>query len=311
MQIHPVPLKDVAAVLHARFTGDPSLPVKGFNEIHRVAEGDCAFVDHPKYYDKVLNSRATVIIINKEVECPKGKGLIIHDEPFTAFKKLTEHFHQRTFSKHQVSTSARLGEGCTVMSGVFIGDNVVTGKNCVFHPNVVIYDNCVIGDNVIIHANSTIGGDAFYFRKRANNYEPMYSCGNVEIGDDVIIGSNCSVDRGATHTTRIGRGTRIDNLVQVGHDVIIGEMCLFAAQVGIAGACTIGNKVTIWGQAGISSGITIGDGATVLAQSGVGEDIPAGKTFFGSPAGDSRHKMRELFALKQLPDLISKLYKKG
>jgi UDP-3-O-[3-hydroxymyristoyl] glucosamine N-acyltransferase len=131
----------------------------------------------------------------------------------------------------------------------------------------------------------------------------------VVIEDNVVLGSNCTIDKGVTDETRIGKGSILDNQVHVGHDVKIGEMCLFAAQVGIAGACTIGNKVTVWGQVGISSGITIGDNAVILAQSGLGENVAAGKTFFGTPAGDAREKMREVFALKQLPSLIGKLYK--
>jgi UDP-3-O-[3-hydroxymyristoyl] glucosamine N-acyltransferase len=132
----------------------------------------------------------------------------------------------------------------------------------------------------------------------------------VVIEDDVVLGSNCTIDRGVTDVTRIGKGTIMDNQIHVGHDVLIGEMCLFAAQVGIAGATTIGNKVTVWGQVGISSDVSIGDGATILAQSGVGENVPPGKTYFGTPAGEAKQKMRELFAAKQLPDLIKKLYGK-
>ena len=130
------------------------------------------------------------------------------------------------------------------------------------------------------------------------------------VEDDVVIGASCTIDRGVTDVTRIGKGSVLDNQVHVGHDVLIGEMCLFAAQVGIAGATTIGNKVTVWGQVGFSSGLNIGDGATILAQSGVGENVPAGATYFGTPAGESRQKMRELFAGRQLPELIRKLYEK-
>jgi UDP-3-O-[3-hydroxymyristoyl] glucosamine N-acyltransferase len=314
MQIPPTPLKDIAALIDAKFIGDSQHEVSGFNEIHRVMPGDCVFVDHPKYYDKALGSAASTIIINKEVDCPKGKALIIHPEPFTAFNTLTKHFSPRTNSgKHigkHISDSAQIGLQTVIMPGCFIGNHVTIGNNCLLYPNVVIYDGTVIGDNVVIHANTSVGSDAFYFKKRAENFEPLYTCGNVIIENDVVIGSNCTIDKGVTATTKIGRGTIIDNQVHVGHDVLIGEMCLFAAQVGIAGACNIGDKVTVWGQVGISSGITIGNGATILAQSGVGEDVPDGKTFFGTPASDAKEKIREIMALKQLPGLINKLYGK-
>jgi UDP-3-O-[3-hydroxymyristoyl] glucosamine N-acyltransferase len=310
MQINPTPVKDIAALIGSEFIGDARHLVRGFNEIHRAIKGDCIFVDHPKYYEKALTSAASTIIINKKVPCPEGKALIIHAEPFTAFNTLTKHFRPPGYPTKNISDTAKIGQNTIIMPGCVIGNHVVVGDNCILYPNVVIYDYCKVGNNVVIHANTSVGSDAFYFKKRDKNFEPLYTCGEVMIEDDVVIGSNCTLDKGVTDTTRIGKGSILDNQVHVGHDVLIGEMCLFAAQVGIAGACTFGNKVTVWGQVGFSSGLTIGDGATILAQSGVGENVAAGKTYFGSPAGDAKEKMRELFAAKQLPGLISKLYDK-
>lgn len=310
MQIPTTPLKDIAAIIEAEYIGSDNHPVSGFNEIHRVKPGDVVFVDHPKYYEKALGSAASTVLINKKVDCPPGKALLLHAEPFAAFNTLTRHFMPRHPGGDNISPSAVIGKSSLLMPGVVVGHHVRIGENCVIHPNVVIYDHSVIGNNVIIHANASIGSDAFYLKKRSGTFEPLYSCGYVEIADHVIIGAGCTIDRGVTDVTRIGKGTALDNHVHVGHDVLIGETCLFAAQVGIAGACTIGNNVTVWGQAGISSGLHIGDGATILAQSGVGENVPAGKTYFGSPAGDAREKMREVFATKQLPELIGQLYKK-
>lgn len=310
MKINSTSVLSIAELIQAKIIGDASHPVTGFNEIHRVESGDCVFVDHPKYYDKALKSAATTIIINKEVDCPKGKALIIHPEPFTAFNFLTNHFNPRSYSTQAISNSATIGKNSVILPGCFIGNNVIIGDNCVIHPNVVIYDNCEIGNNVTIHANTTIGSDAFYFKKRETRFEALYSCGKVIIENDVVIGANCSIDKGVSAITRIGKGSILDNHIHIGHDVCVGEMCLMAAQVGIAGACTIGNKVTIWGQVGISSGITIEDGVTILAQSGVGENLKAGKTYFGTPAVEAKEKMREIFAAKQLPSLIHKLYDK-
>lgn len=310
MKIKATPLKEIASIIHAKYIGDENHLITGFNEIHRVEPGDVVFVDHPKYYEKALNSAATTVIINKEIDCPEGKALIICDEPFTAFNTLTRHFQPLTYSTSNISPSAKIGKNVTIMPGVYIGNNVEIGDNTILHPNVVIYNNCVIGNNVIIHANSTIGGDAFYYKKRTDHFEQLQSVGRVIIKDNVTIGCNCTIDKGVTADTIIGKGCILDNHIQVGHDVVIGEMCLFASHVGIAGACNIGNKVTMWGQVGISSGITIEDGAVILAQSGLGEDVKSGLTYFGTPAGKSKEKMRELFALKQLPDLIKKLYDK-
>lgn len=300
MQIKATPAKKIAQLIGARYLGPDDHVVTGFNEIHRVQGGDCLFVDHPKYYDKALQSAATTIIINKEVDVPSGKAIIIHEEPFTAFNKLTAHFNPLLLSRQHIAATAKIAPSAVIMPGCFVGEHTVIGENTVLHPNVVVYHNCTIGNNVTVHANTTIGSDAFYFKKRSNHFETLYSCGTVVIEDDVTIGAACTIDRGVSAETRIGKGTVLDNQVHVGHDVVIGSLCLFAAQTGIAGACTFGNQVTVWGQVGFTSGITIGDGATILAQSGVGENVPPGKTYFGSPAGEARQKMREVAAVKEL-----------
>lgn len=310
MQIPATSLKAISEIINARYIGDANHPITGFNEIHRVQNGDVVFVDHPKYYDKALHSAATTIIINKEVDCPQGKALIIHPEPFTAFNVLTRHFQPLQYASSPISNSASIGQNTVIMPGCFIGNNVTIGNNCILHPNVIVYDNCMIGDNVIIHAGTVIGADGFYFKNRKTHFEQLQTCGRVIIEDDVHIGANCTFDKGVTSDTIIGKGTIMDNMVHVAHDVIIGEMCLFAAAVAIAGCCTIGNRVTLWGQVGISSNITIGDGAVVQAQSGVGENVPEGKVYFGTPAYEARAKMKEVFAVKQLPELIHKLYGK-
>lgn len=310
MIIDPTKLKDIAAIVNAVFIGDENHLITGFNEIHRVVHGDVVFVDHPKYYDKALQSAATTIIINKEVECPQGKALIIHQEPFSAFNQLTQHFQPKIYSTQPISSTAKIGKNTVIMPGCFIGNHVVIGDDCILHPNVVVYDHCVIGNGVIIHAGTIVGSDGFYFKNRTTHFEQLHTCGRVVIKDNVHIGANCTFDKGVTSDTIIGKGTIIDNLVHIAHDVVVGEMCLFAANVAIAGCCTIGNHVKMWGQVGISSDITIGDNAVIQAQSGVGENVPAGKVYFGSPAYDARAKMKEVFAVKQLPSLIHKLYGK-
>ena len=290
----PYTLKQIATIIGAKYVGDENFPVFGMNEIHVVQMGDIVFVDHPKYYDKALESRATVILINKEVECPKGKALLISDDPFRDFNKLTQYFKPFERATATIAPTATIGEHTIIQPGVFIGNHVTIGKHCVIHPNVSIYDHCEIGDFVTIHAGTVLGADAFYYKKRANGYDKLKSGGRVVIEDNVDLGALCTIDRGVTADTTIKKGTKIDNHVH------IGERCLIASQTGIAGCVVIEDDVTIWGQVGMTSGITIGKKAVILAQSGVSKSLEGGHTYFGYPAGEAREKYKEMTALKQL-----------
>lgn len=303
----PYSLKELAEILECDFAGPAEHEVLGINEIHVVRPGDLVFVDHPKYYDKALQSAATTVLINKEVELPEGKGLLISDDPFRDFNKLTRRFRPFESANSPVAESAVIGEGTIIQPNCFIGHNVKIGKNCRIHSNVSIYDDCTIGDNVIIHANTVVGSDAFYYKKRPEGYDQLASGGRVVIEDNVHLGASCTVDRGVSASTTIGAGTKVDNHVQIGHDTIIGKNCLFAAQVGIAGCVVIEDEVTLWGQVGVSSGITIGSKAVILAQGGVAKSLVGHKTYFGSPAEDARKKWRELASIRLLPQIIEKL----
>jgi len=237
-------LNGIAALIHAKFVGKPDFIITGINEIHVVEPGDIVFVDHPKYYDKALNS----------------------NQP-----------------------------------NVFIGNDVIIGKNCVIHPNVCIYDGVNIGNSVTIHAGSILGADAFYYKNRAiTGYDKLISCGSIKIEDNVDIGALCTIDKGVSGVTTIKEGTKLDNQVHVGHDTVIGKRCLIASQTGIAGCVIIEDNVTIWGQVGTTSGITIGEGAIIMGQTGVTKSVKGGKTYFGTPISESREKLKELAFLKRL-----------
>lgn len=313
----PQKIKDLAALIGAEVVGNTELLVDGINELNVIRSGDVGFVDHPKYYDKTLSSNASAVIINKKVECPAGKALLISDDPFRDFNKLTTHFSGRTLSASDagyvktffLSSSATVGNDTCIMPNVFIGDNVKIGDNCIIHPNVSIYDNCMIGNNVILHSGVVIGADAFYYKKRPSGYDRLLSCGITVIEDDVEIGACSTVDRGVTGETVIGKGTKIDNHVMVGHDTKVGKNCLFASQVGISGACVIEDDVILWGQVGVPSKIRIGKGAVLLGQSAPAKDVEGGKTYLGSPADESMKKFRELAMLRKLPELFGKLDK--
>lgn len=307
----PVFLKEIAALISAEIVGDAASQAYGINEIHKVEEGDLCFVDHPKYYDASLNSAATHIIINtKDVTVPAGKNLLVTAEPFEAYLKIVNHFRPLHPAKKLQNENAVIGEGTVIMPNVFIGKDVKIGNNCVIYPNVTLMDYTEIGNNVIIQSGTVIGSDAFYYNTKKNRevwYKKMQSCGSVIIEDDVEIGANCTIDRGVTASTRIGKGTKMDNLVHIGHDTNIGRNCLFAAQVGIAGACVIEDGVVLWGQVGVSKTLTIGANAVVLAQSGIPSSLDGNKAYFGTPAIDAQSKRKELVWIKRIPEMWEKL----
>lgn len=300
-------LKDIAAIIDSEYIGDDNFPVHGMNEIHVVEPGDIVFVDHPKYYDKALQSAATIVLINKQVDCPEGKALLISDDPFRDFNKLTRHFRPFQSSSTSISATAKIGEGTVIQPNSFVGNNVKIGSNCLIHSNVSIYDNTVIGNNVIIHSGTILGADAFYYKKRPEGFDQLLSGGRVIIEDNVGLGALCTIDKGVTGDTTIGEGSKIDNQVHVGHDTVIGKRCLIAAQTGIAGCVVIEDEVTLWGQAGTTSGITIGAKAVILAQSGVSKSLEGGKVYFGSPAEESREKMKQMAHIKRIPEILEKI----
>ncbi len=297
-------LKQIAEIINSDYVGADDFLVLGMNEIHVVEPGDIVFVDHPKYYDKALNSKATIVLINKKVDCPEGKALLISDDPFRDFNKLTEFFKPFQASEKMIADSAKIGKGTTIQPNVFIGENVIIGNNCVIHPNVTIYNDTIIGDNVIIHANTVLGSDAFYYKNRPEGFDRLKTGGRVVIENNVEIGASCTIDKGVTGDTTIKEGTIIDNQVQIAHDTVIGKKCLIASHVGIAGCVVIGNEVTIWGQAGITSGITIGDKAIISAKAGVSKSLEGGKHYFGIPAEDFRSKYKEIASIKKIPEIL-------
>lgn len=303
----PHTLQQITTLIDCESVGPSDFPVLGMNEIHVVREGEIVFVDHPKYYDKALESRASVILINKRVDCPEGKALLISDDPFRDFNKLTDFFKPFEQSTNLISTSAKIGQNTVIQPNTFIGNNVVIGNNCIVHSNVSIYDNCIIGDHVIIHAGTTLGSDAFYFKNRPEGFDKLKSGGNVVIKNHVEIGSGCTIDKGVTGSTTIEEGTKLDNQVQVGHDTVIGKKCLIAAQCGIAGCVIVEDEVTLWGQVGVTSAITIGKKAIVLAQTGISKSIEGGKTYFGSPVEEARRKLKQLADVKKIPLILKKL----
>jgi UDP-3-O-[3-hydroxymyristoyl] glucosamine N-acyltransferase len=307
---NPVPVTTIAQMIGATISGNAEGMATGINEIHKVEEGDLVFVDHPKYYDKCINSAASFIIINKEADVPEGKALLIVDNPFDAYSKIVNHFRPFEAALKTQSDSAVIGANTFIYPTAFIGNHVSIGQNCIIYPNVSIMDHCVVGDNVIIQSGTTIGSDAFYYNTKKNRdmwYKKMPSCGRVVIEDDVEIGAGCTIDRGVSNDTRIGKGTKFDNLIHIGHDTVIGNNCLFAANVVVGGCTIIKDGVTIWGGVIVNKTLTIGENAVLLGRTGVGSDLEGNKTYWGAPAREASVVQREMVWIRRIPELWAKV----
>jgi len=299
--------KQIADWTNSEVIGDGAAAVTGLNEIHNVEPGDITFVDHEKYYEFTLKSKATFVLINKRIDAPEGKTLLYNTNPFLAYNYLAERFKPELRSGHAIAPTAKIGEGSFIYPNVYVGEYVRIGKNCTIHPNTTIYAYTEIGDNVIIHANTTIGGDAFYYKKQAAQYDKMHSAGKVVVANDVEIGAGCTIDAGVSSDTVIGKGTKIDDQVHIGHDVKIGEHCIIAGQVGIAGNTKVGNWVILYGKVAVNKNIEIGDRAVVMATTAVPKSLEGGKTYIGIPAEEARTFARQYAIIKKLPDLWEKL----
>lgn len=303
----PTTVEAIANIIGCPFVGNDQIEVTGLNEIHVVKPGNIVFVDHPKYYKKALESLADVIIINKEVEFPEHKAIIISEHPFDDFNRLIKHFGTFEHWNTDRGLNTNIDETAVIYPNVTIGNFVEIGKNSVVLAGAVLSDYTIIKDNVIIGPNAVIGHSAFYYKKKPTGYDRLLSCGRTIIENNVEIGALATIDRGVTGDTIIGEGSKLDNQVHIGHDTVVGKHCLLAANVGVAGCVTIEDHVTLWGQVGVTSDVIIGEKAVVQAQSGVARSLKGGFTYFGSPAAEARSVLREMAALRKLPSIIENL----
>ncbi len=303
----PLIASEIAKRFNAKLIGNAENKITSINEIHKVENGSLTFVDHLKYYQKVLDSEATIILINKKATCPEGKTLLVVKDPFEVYNTLALEARPFIAATKMISDTATIGEGTIIQPNVFIGNHVTIGKNCIIHPNVTIYDYSEIGDNVIINSNTAIGNDAFYYHGNNGAYDKMHTIGKTIIKDDVEIGASCSIASGVSGVTQVGKGSKIDSQVHIGHGTVIGNNCLFAAQVAIAGKTYIGDNVVLYGKVGVSKGLMIGKNAVVLASSNVDKTLEGNKTYFGSPAIDARDKWKEKVYVRMLPKVWNKI----
>ncbi|MEO7176196.1 MAG: LpxD N-terminal domain-containing protein [Saprospiraceae bacterium] len=296
----PKTIKAIASEYNAQIIGDESQMITGINEINKVELGDITFVDVEKYFQKSINSQASVVLINKVATCPPGKTLLLVDQPFEVYNDLVLKERPLLPLTAQISPSAVIHPSAIIEPGVVIGHHVSIGANSWIQANVYLGEYTQIGNDVCIQAGTLIGTDAFYYKKQDGKYIKWRSGGRVIIEDNVDIGAGCTINKGVSGDTIIGEGSKLDCQIHVGHGVVIGKNCLFASQVGIGGKTIIEDDVVLYGQVGLAQRLRIGKGVTVLAQSGVGKDLEAGKTYFGSPADEVKIKFRELTVLKQL-----------
>ncbi len=296
----PIPVKELALRFNMKLIGNTDQLIYGINEIHKVTEGDLTFVDAEKYYQKSIQSAASIILINKETEVPQGKTLLITENPFEVYNTLVLEARPEMPQLSAISDTAIIHPDAIIEANVQIGHHVVIGAHSWIQCNAVIGEFSVIGDHVKIQSGAVIGSDAFYYKKTEDGFKKWRSGGRVIIRDHVDIGAGCTINKGVSGDTIIGEGTKIDCQVQIGHGVVIGKHCLIAAQVGIAGKTQLGDHVTIYGQVGITQNLQIGDRVTILAQSGVDKNLETGKTYFGSPCEEARPKLKELATLRMI-----------
>ncbi len=304
----PIPVEEIAQKIGAKIIGSKTLMATGINEIHQVEAGDITFVDVEKYFNKSLNSAATIIILNKKTKCPKGKALLLCDDPFLAYNQLILEQRPLRPLTETISSAAEIHPTAHIEPNVVIGPDVKIGAHSHIQANVVISEHTTIGAHVTIQSGCIIGTEAFYFKRTSDGYEKWRSGGRVIIEDHVEIGAGCTINKGVSGDTVIGEGSKLDCQIHIGHDVKVGKRCLIAGQVGIGGNTELGNEVVLYGQVGIVNNLKIGANAVVLAGAGVTKDLEAGKTYFGSPAAETRTKFRELAALRHLPEFFAKYY---
>jgi UDP-3-O-[3-hydroxymyristoyl] glucosamine N-acyltransferase len=323
-----VTLEAVARAIDGTVVGDGSVEITGVAGIREAREGELTFLANPRYEPYLELTQASAVIVS-ENHRNIGKPLIQNPNPYLAFLKAVRFFagdaerpcagvhstaiiapdaviaEDASIGPHAVIESeARIGSRAIVQAGCYVGARARLGDEVLLYPNVTIREACVLGDRVIVHSGTVIGSDGFGFVRDGDVYRKLPQVGTVEIGDDVEIGANVTIDRATTGTTRIGAGSKIDNLVQIAHNVQIGKSCIIVAQVGISGSTVLGDHVVLAGQVGIVGHIEIGDGASVGAQSGVSKSVKAGERMFGYPAMPLRQAKRIEASIRNLPELI-------
>lgn len=322
--------RELAKILKTGLLGDPEVEILGVAPLSRAGGSDLSFLANPKYRKDALACGAGALLVSEGESFP-GRTLLPCANPYAAFAKALRLFHPEAPAPPGIHASAvvdagsliastasvgacavvgagaSIGERSAIGAGSVIGKGCVIGEDCTLHPRVVLYDGTLIGDRVILHSGCVVGSDGFGYAQEGGTHVKIPQVGRVVIEDDVEIGANTTVDRGALEETRIGRGSKIDNLVQVGHNVVLGAGCILVAQSGISGSTALGAGVVIAGQSGAVGHIRIGDGAKVGAKSAVTKDVPPGGFVTGHPAQDHRLWLRERALVGKLDHVLERL----
>ena len=327
-----VTVAQLASLVQGTIHGNPLLVVEAARSLPEAGPSDITFIEHERHQRSIKDTRAGALVVPTAVVAKLSEDdrqrltLLEVADPLLAFVRVVQHLHGEPTRpqagidlRASVDPSAKLGPDCSVMPFAVIGKNCVLGARCQIHPGVVLGEGCILGDDVIlypgvvlyhgtilghrviVHAHAVLGADGFGYRFQNGRHVKVPQLGHVEIGDDVEIGACTTVDRGTFQATRIGQGTKIDNLVMIAHNCRIGQHNLIVSQVGIAGSCVTGNFVVMAGQVGVADHVTIHDGAVIGAGSGVPSDIPAGQRYLGYPCWPEREAKRILMSLSNLP----------
>jgi UDP-3-O-[3-hydroxymyristoyl] glucosamine N-acyltransferase len=321
---------DVAKLVGGSLIGAGDVDVHSVASLADATAHDVSFLGNEKYRPQVLTSAAGVVLLPRDFDAPppSGRAWILCDDPSSSFSCAVMQFAppMPTYApgKHPsavvaadadvhasahvgpcavIESGAAIGENSVIGAGVFVGENARLGGDCFIHPNVTIREWCVLGERVIVHSGTTIGSDGFGFIPGASGHEKVPQVGIVQIDDDVEVGAQVAIDRARFGRTWIQRGVKIDNLVQIAHNVVIGEHCFIVAQVGVSGSSNVGRGAILAGQVGVAGHLEIGPGAVIMGQSGVTRDVPAGATLFGTPAISRKEFAREKMLLHQCGDL--------
>jgi UDP-3-O-[3-hydroxymyristoyl] glucosamine N-acyltransferase len=327
----------ISILLNGKIEGDADASISSFGKIEEAKEGQLTFLANPKYEDFLYTTHASVAIINNGYELREKvrPTLIRVADPYSAFAQLLSKYQEMVTQKMKgiqqpsfISESAiisedvfvgafcyigahvKIGKNSKVFPNSFLGDNVVIGEDCILHPGVKIYHDCILQDRVIVHAGSVIGSDGFGFAPQADgSFKKVPQIGNVVLQDDVEIGANTTIDRATMGSTCINAGAKLDNLIQIAHNVEVGESTVIAAQAGISGSTKVGKNVMIGGQAGIVGHIQIADGSKINAQSGVSKSLKEPFTAVtGSPASDYSSVLRSQAIFRNLPEMEKRIY---
>lgn len=327
---HSFTLESLAREIGGTVKGDGSLKLRGVASLETAQEGDLTFLTNPKYASAAAATKASAILVEKEIPGVPKPFLLVAN-PYAALAKIIGLFHPNVRPQAGVqlgawvdpkanvdptasiaagayiSAGAKVGARSVIYPGTFVGEKTIIGQDCILYPNVTVREGCVLGDRVILQPGVVVGSDGFGFAKEGEAYRKIPQVGNVILEDDVELGANVCVDRAVLGSTVIGKGTKLDNLIQVGHNVVIGANTVIAAQTGISGSTQVGNQVVMGGQVGLAGHLKIGDHVTLATRTGVMEDILEKGFYWGSPSAPMSEEMKNVAAYRQLPELIKRI----